>query len=825
MNNDDKLRSHLHEVDIPQPDEAMKTKALGLAMESFEKNKNNIQGSENPTRLTSNKTTIGRSMMKKSYVIGGTVAACTLAVLVTTSTLYKNPFEGADKNATEGGTPSIVRQNPNEAERIQEEKNRLAALDETITIKKTVERQNNTPFDAIQSAEQGKKDQQLGGRRDVRTSEIAEAEMDASTVMSDDESRSNVSGGAVGQGSSARAKQEVAVAKEKTRTLVPPPPPAPPPPPSSSNVAPQAKNNQLSQLSRITSSLMYERKAGKVSNYGATPAPSVNDQGLEEEMVASPAKRNLVPQQHAIGKLSADKDLVKSMPESIMCCPQPEPVIIAPREENRDKFKKVKINPFKSVTAEPVSTFSADVDTASYAFTRKQLNNGRLPVPDAVRVEEFVNYFDYNYATPSNEAEPFKPTVSLMPTPWNANSQIMHIGIKGYDVDKSERPPANIVFLLDVSGSMSSPDKLPLLKSSLEMMVNHLNPDDTISIAVYAGAAGTVLEPTKVRDKHRIIEAFSRLNAGGSTAGGAGINLAYALAQRSFNAEGVNRVILATDGDFNVGIRSQDELKRLIEQKRKSGIFLSVLGFGKGNYNDALMQTLAQNGNGNAAYIDNLNEARKVLIDEAGATLFTIAKDVKLQVEFNPNVVSEYRLLGYETRALKREDFNNDKIDAGEIGAGHEVTALYEVVTVDAKSKMVDPLRYGNKDAEASIAPPKASDELAFVKLRYKLPSEDVSKLITHPVMVGEKVADIKQTSDDARFGLAVASFAEKLRGGDYLQDYSYGDIINLALTARGDDRFGYRNEFIRLVRLAESLSTTSSNTGYVPPVDGLRYR
>ena len=363
----------------------------------------------------------------------------------------------------------------------------------------------------------------------------------------------------------------------------------------------------------------------------------------------------------------------------------------------RDRFEEVEPNPVKLTSEEPVSTFSIDVDTASYAFVRRALNAGHLPQKNAVRIEELINYFDYDYPIPSDRESPFLPSVAVFPTPWNAETKLVRIGIKGLEIEPEERPRANLVFLLDVSGSMNMSDKLPLLKSAFRMLVENLDPDDSVAIVVYAGAAGTILEPTEVRNKGRILDALDRLSAGGSTAGGEGIRRAYALAEANFDTKGVNRVILATDGDFNVGIRDPEELKGFVERKRETGIFLSVLGFGQGNLNDLLMQKLAQNGNGNAAYIDTLSEARKVLVDEAGSTLFTIARDVKIQVEFNPIRVAEYRLIGYETRMLRREDFNNDLVDAGDVGAGHSVTALYEITPTGSEGRLIDDLRYGKK--------------------------------------------------------------------------------------------------------------------------------
>lgn len=470
-------------------------------------------------------------------------------------------------------------------------------------------------------------------------------------------------------------------------------------------------------------------------------------------------------------------------------------------EPSRDQFEKVTPNSFKQVASEPVSTFSSDVDTASYAFVRKSINNGRLPSPAQVRVEEMVNYFDYNYAVPDSRAEPFKPSVTIVDSPWHEGRKLMHVGIKGYQVEPQSLR-SNLVFLLDVSGSMNQADKLPLVKSSMNMLLDSLHPDDTVSIVTYAGHTGVVLEPTKVSQRSTIINAMNNLRAGGGTAGAAGIRLAYDMAEQNFDEGAVNRVLLATDGDFNVGITNRDELKSYIENKRDKGIFLSVLGFGMGNYNDHLMQTLAQNGNGIAAYIDSLKEAQKVLVQEARSSLFPIAKDVKFQVEFNPAAVAEYRLIGYETRSLKREDFNNDKIDAGDIGAGHSVTAIYEFVPVGSDAVTMDPLRYGAETNEAK--PVGDENEYAFLKMRYKLPMESTSKLITEPVL---KNAEYKRDLSDVRFAIAVSAFAQKLQGGHYTGDYSFDEIIALAQANKGADPYGYRTEFIQMVRLAKTLS------------------
>ncbi|MBK5570060.1 VWA domain-containing protein [Ensifer sp. SSB1] len=479
--------------------------------------------------------------------------------------------------------------------------------------------------------------------------------------------------------------------------------------------------------------------------------------------------------------------------------------LVAAPQENRERFGKAESNPVKSAATDPVSTFSIDVDTASYAFVRRSLMEGQMPERDSVRVEEMVNYFPYDWPRPESAGAPFKATVTLTPTPWNGGTRLMHVAIKGYDVVPAEAPKANLVFLIDVSGSMDEPDKLPLLKGAFRLLVEKLKPEDTVSIVTYAGDAGTVLEPTAVKDKAKILAAIDTLQPGGSTAGAEGIDAAYALAEKAFVKGGVNRIMLATDGDFNVGPSSDEDLKRLIEDKRKSGIFLSVLGFGRGNYSDALMQTIAQNGNGTAAYIDTLAEAQKTLVEEAGSSLFPIAKDVKLQVEFNPAAIAEYRLIGYETRALKREDFNNDKVDAGDIGSGHSVTAIYEVTPKGSPAVLNDDLRYATAEKPAAEATGN-SGELAFLKIRYKKPDGDKSELITTPVTEANAVPALADASEDVRFSVAVAAFGQKLSAVSALADYSYDSVIDLAAAAKGADPFGYRAEFVNLVRLAKGL-------------------
>jgi Ca-activated chloride channel family protein len=473
--------------------------------------------------------------------------------------------------------------------------------------------------------------------------------------------------------------------------------------------------------------------------------------------------------------------------------------------EDRERFASADPNPVKSVSTDPVSTFSADVDTASYSYVRGSLLGGSLPDAEAVRVEELVNYFPYDWKGPETAEKPFNATVTVMPTPWNKNTELLHIGIKGFETVATEQPSANLVFLIDVSGSMDEPAKLPLLKSAFRLLVGKLKDTDTVSIVTYAGNAGVVLEPTQAKERDTILSAIDNLQPGGSTAGAEGIEAAYRLAQKAFKKDGVNRVMLATDGDFNVGPASDEELKRIIEERRKSGIFLSVLGFGRGNYNDGMMQTLAQNGNGTAAYIDTLAEAQKTLVEEAGSSLFPIAKDVKFQIEFNPERIAEYRLVGYETRVLNREDFNNDKVDAGDIGSGHRVTAIYEVTAKGSPAVLNDPLRYGKEQAAATSA--GDTSELAFLKMRWKKPNSDTSELVTLPVTDANAVADVNAASTDVRFSVAVAAFGQKLKGVSALQDYAYGSILGLAEAAKGNDPFGYRAEFIKLVQLAGGLS------------------
>ena len=474
---------------------------------------------------------------------------------------------------------------------------------------------------------------------------------------------------------------------------------------------------------------------------------------------------------------------------------------------DRERYQALDPNPVKLVAEAPVSTFGIDVDTGSYANVRRFVNQGRLPPADAVRVEELVNYFPYDYAEPRGDA-PFAVHAELAASPWNPGNVLLRIGIKGRDAAKQSLPPANLVFLVDVSGSMAPADKLPLLKSALKLLVRELRPQDRITLVTYAGTTAVVLPPTPGSETSRILAAVDALRAGGSTAGASGIELAYALAQQSYIPNGINRILLATDGDFNVGVTDFRALESMVEERRKSGIALSTLGFGTGNYNEQLMEQLADAGDGAYSYIDSLMEGHKVLVNEMTSTLATIARDVKVQVEFNPATVKEYRLIGYENRLLAREDFNNDRVDAGDIGAGHTVTALYELTLVGAAG-LVDPLRYGPAPAPRAAA----SGELAHVKLRYKEPQAQTSKLID-TVVAAADVKPIDQATSELRFAAAVAGFGQILRGGRHTGNWTLADARALAAGSIGEDRFGYRGEFLRLVDLAQSLVTRAPSLG-----------
>ncbi|NNB46955.1 vWA domain-containing protein [Pseudomonas chlororaphis] len=478
------------------------------------------------------------------------------------------------------------------------------------------------------------------------------------------------------------------------------------------------------------------------------------------------------------------------------------------RTEPREQYQNLPDNPIHSVAQAPVSTFSVDVDTGAYANVRRLLNQGSLPPQGAVRLEELVNYFPYDYALPG-DGSPFGVTTEIAPSPWNPHTRLLRIGIKASDRAVAELAPANLVFLVDVSGSMDRREGLPLVQSTLKLLVDQLREQDRVSLVVYAGESRVVLEPTSGRDKAKIRNAIEQLTAGGSTAGASGIQLAYQMARQGFIKNGINRILLATDGDFNVGISDFDRLKQMAVEQRKSGVSLTTLGFGVDNYNEHLMEQLADAGDGNYAYIDNLREARKVLVNQLGSTLAVVAKDVKLQVEFNPAQVSEYRLLGYENRALKREDFNNDKVDAGEIGAGHTVTALYEIVP-KGEQGWLEPLRYGQAQAKTSSESNSKDDELAMLRVRYQAPQGGSSRLIERPILASQQHGKLAQASDDLRFAAAVAAFAQQLKDGRYTGDFGLKDTVALARGAKGEDPFGLRGEFVQLAELAQSLQTAA---------------
>jgi Ca-activated chloride channel family protein len=473
------------------------------------------------------------------------------------------------------------------------------------------------------------------------------------------------------------------------------------------------------------------------------------------------------------------------------------------KPSNTEEYAFISENKFQSAKNTPLSTFSIDVDAASYSNSRRVINSGTLPQQDMVRTEEFINYFDYDYPNPEGE-HPFSVYSEVASCPWNEAHQLVHIGLQGKNIDYENLSASNLVFLLDVSGSMEAPNKLPLLRTSLKILLNELSAKDRVAIVVYAGAAGLVLPSTPASDKQTIIDALDKLHAGGSTAGGQGIELAYKVATDNFIADGNNRIILATDGDFNVGTSSTASLVRLIEEKRKTGVFLTICGFGMGNYKDSRMEQLSANGNGNYFYIDNLTEAKKVFATEMRATLFTIAKDVKIQVEFNPAQVKAYRLIGYENRALKNEEFNDDKKDAGELGAGHTVTALYEIIPVGVNSTFyqeTDELKY-QQTVNTSTA---VANELLTVKLRYKKPKEDTSILLSEVVKPSNK--QWETASENFRFSAAVAEFASLLRKSEFTTQGSYSQVLSIAKAAKGHDKNGYRDEFIKLVESCQIMS------------------
>lgn len=540
------------------------------------------------------------------------------------------------------------------------------------------------------------------------------------------------------------------------------------------------------------------------SNYRPLPADASAEVAAPAAPPAPPAPLSMPAP--VAGKPMLAKQAEQAARSILPMSPPGTPQHVA---EDRERYQKIARHGILSVADQPVSTFSIDVDTGSYSNLRRLLNQGRLPPRDAVRVEELVNYFPYDYPRPQGNA-PFAVTTELAPTPWNPDTLLLRIGIQAADPAKDSLPPANLVLLIDVSGSMTAPEKLPLLKNALKLFVQQLRAQDRLSIVTYASGEAIALPPTSGREKATILAAINSLQAGGATAGAAGIQMAYQMAEQAFQPKGINRILLATDGDFNVGISNFDALKNLVEEKRKSGVALSALGFGSGNYNEQLMEQIADVGNGAYSYIDSLQEGQKVLVDEFTSTLATVASDVKIQLEFNPAMVKEYRQIGFENRALKREDFNNDKVDAGEIGAGHRVTALYEI-TLPGKPGSLEPLRYRINKPQLT----GQDQELGFLRLRYKSAQGEASKEQSFPVL---RTAIQPSMSEDFRFAAAVAAFGQRLSdGGKYLRDYDFAQIRNLAAGARGEDRFGYRGEFVRMLSLAESLAGQANTPGSKP--------
>jgi len=543
-----------------------------------------------------------------------------------------------------------------------------------------------------------------------------------------------------------------------------------------------------------------EREAARLPDDLSDPSTALREQAEAEPASETPMVK------HALNVQADHSRAGPAMPGGSVEAPA---LRHAMEQPYRERYEHPGDNGVFRVSEQPVSTFSIDVDTGAYSNMRRWLNQGTLPPENAVRVEEFINYFDYAYFGPADREQPFRVHTEIAPTPWNTKTHLLRVGIQGYQVPAEALPPSNLVFLVDVSGSMQSADKLPLLRNALSLLTRQLDADDSISLVVYAGAAGVVLPPTSGAEKATILAALQGLEAGGSTNGAGGIRLAYQMARQNFRPDGINRVILATDGDFNVGVASTDELIDMVQRQREAGIALTTLGFGGGNYNDHLMEQLADEGNGNYAYIDRMSEANKVLAEELSATLLTIARDVKIQIEFNPAVVSEYRLIGYENRLLNEEDFENDRVDAGEIGAGHTVTALYEVSFTGEGFQRLPQRRYGNPDRPAPDSSAAHASELAHLRIRYKQPEEARSQLIETALLRADVLPSTADASVDFRFAAAVAAFGQKLRGGVYLEQWNWNDIAELAKGARGDDAFGYRGEFMQLISLAETLAET----------------
>lgn len=782
------LNDILSAVKAPAPDESRKNQALLAAMAAFEENfTGQTQGAEEVKRPTDmQEHHVRRFFMNKPRYLSGPVGAVALIALVA---VLGTSFYTHEADFLIGTSSSKEARDLNAA---QVKIDNVSSLAPDMDAAKAI-----TPE----------------GRR--KAAEVARQNGSATPSALSTGSAQTLAAPALNQPAQPAEKQKAEALDKKADAAAAP--------------APEAPQADAINVIAPTSSVVAGRIQGKPPVAAPVPAPGAagaspmmadelsplakdaEKKGLiEDKTVAVPMPVPASPPAQNV--ISAAPNVVPLAP-NVMPAPAMRAVPMPPNDyqayyqaENRDAFPDFKDNAVTEVAADPVSTFSIDVDTSSYSFVRKMINQGALPPKGAVRLEEMINYFPYNYALPAKGEDPFRPTVAVYKAPWNPDHKLVHIGIKGYDLET--KPQSNLVFLIDTSGSMNSPERLPLIISSFKLMLDSLKPDDMISIVTYAGNAGVALEPTKASDKAKIIDVLDRLQASGSTAGAEGIRTAYDLAQQNFIKDGNNRVLLATDGDFNVGISNPDDLKNFIAQKRGEGIFLSVLGVGQGNYQDATMQSLAQNGNGNASYIDTLSEARKVLVEEAGSTLFTIAKDVKIQVEFNPATVQEYRLIGYETRHLNREDFNNDKVDAGEVGAGHAVTAIYEITPVGAPGA-VDPLRY-EKDKkptrDITLDKSEKGDEYAFLKIRYKKPDSDKSTLMTRAI-THEDDKSFDALPDDLRFASAVAGFGQLLRGSDQLGSFSYDDVIAIANAAKDKDEYGYRAEFVNLARLAKSES------------------
>lgn len=576
-------------------------------------------------------------------------------------------------------------------------------------------------------------------------------------------------------------------------------------------------SNQDLRILQTLDGLYRSEQAGDGGRIDTLEAPATIGAGGQLSVAPSQLNIRAGTNPGSRGGIAGSREQIAptAIPAPIPLPVMPHPSGLSPQERrhrpgtfNTEGYNLITENPFFRPSLNPLSTFSIDVDTASYSNVRRFLNQGQLPPKDAVRIEEMINYFPYDYPQPQGDT-PFSVTTDVAAAPWNPKHKLVQIGLKGKQLQTLQ--PSNLVFLVDVSGSMMPPNKLPLVKQSLCLLVNELSAQDRVTLVVYAGNAGLVLPPTPGSQKEKIMQAIDQLEAGGSTAGGAGIELAYKMAQQHFLKDGNNRVILATDGDFNVGVSSDGELVRLIEQKRDRGIFLTILGFGYGNYKDSKMEQLANKGNGNYFYIDSLMEGRKVLVNDLRGTLFTIAKDVKIQVEFNPARVQAYRLIGYENRLLRDQDFNDDTIDAGEVGSGHTVTALYEIIptgiTTDIKLPSIDPLKY----QQPTIATGSSSPELMQVKVRYKHPRDSSSQLIAHTIQ--DRDASLESASANLKFSSAIALFGMLLRDSEFKGQATFDTVLRLANQARGNDPEGYRTEFIRLVERSKLLATQKSST------------